>query len=102
LPILRLRRERKRCCKQFAKIGDAEARKKLLDEAIESSLSLTQINERVADILPKKEKYDLRNRFDATYKEVRKAKGVWQDPQKQKKLKSLLRQLEKLMEEESE
>ena len=84
--------------KAIAKIFDAEAREKLLDEAIECSLSLTQIQERVADILPKKEKYDLRNRFDATYKQVRKAKDIWQDPQKQKKLKSLLKQLEKLME----
>ena len=84
--------------KAIAKIYDAEAREKLLDEAISSSLSLTQIQERVADILPKKEKYDLRNRFDATYKQVRQAKGIWQDPQKQKKLKSLLKQLEKLME----
>ena len=74
-----------------AKIYDAEARKKLLDEAISSSLSLTQINERVAAITPKKEKYEVcANRFDATYKQVRKAKGIWQDPQKQKKLKSLL------------
>jgi ParB family chromosome partitioning protein len=65
------------------------------------SLSLTQINEKVAAMTPKK-KYELRDRFDATYKQVRKAKGIWQDPQKQKKLKSLLRQLEKLIEEESE
>ena len=86
--------------KAIAKIYDAEAREKLLDEAISSSLSLTQIQERVAAITPKKEKYELRDRFDATYKQVRKAKSVWQDPQKQKKLKSLLKQLEKLMEEE--
>ena len=88
--------------KAIAKIYDAEAREKLLDEAIESSLSLTQINERVADILPKKEKYDLRNRFDATYKQVRQAKDIWQDSQKQKKLKSLLKQLEKLIESPEE
>ena len=68
-----------------------------MEEAIESSLSLTQIQERVAAITPKKEKYDLRNRFDATYKQVRKAKSIWQDPQKQKKLKSLLKQLENLI-----
>jgi ParB family chromosome partitioning protein len=85
--------------KAIAKIYDADERKKLLDEAISSSLSLTQINERVADILPKKEKYDLRNRFDDTYKQVRKAKGIWQDPQKQKKLKLLLRQLQNLIDE---
>ena len=87
--------------KAIAKIYDAEARKKLLDEAIESSLSLTQINERVAAMTPKK-KYELRDRFDATYKQVRKTKSVWQDPQKQKKLKSLLKQLEKLMEASEE
>jgi ParB family chromosome partitioning protein len=85
--------------KAIAKLDDADARKKLLDEAIQSSLSLTQIQERVADIIPRKEKYDLRNRFDATYKQVRKTKSLWQDPKKKRKLKSLLRQLEKLMEE---
>ncbi len=84
--------------KAISKIMDADARKNLLDEAIKSSLSLTQINERVEPITPKKEKYDLRNRFDATYKQVRKTKSIWQDPQKQKKLKSLLKQLEKLNE----
>ena len=85
--------------KVIAKIEDAEARNKLLDEAIQSSLSLTQIQDRVANILPKKEKYELRNRFDATYKQVRKTKSIWQDPQKQKKLKSLLRQLQNLIDE---
>ena len=88
--------------KAISKIVDADEREKLLEEAIESSLSLTQINERVADILPKKEKYDLRNRFDATYKQVRQAKDIWQDSQKQKKLKSLLKQLEKLIESTEE
>ena len=88
--------------KAISKIVDADEREKLLEEAIESSLSLTQINERVADILPKKEKYDLRNRFDATYKQVRQAKDIWQDSQKQKKLKSLLKQLEKLIESPEE
>ena len=49
-------------------------------------------------MIPKK-KYELRDRFDVTYKQVRKAKGIWQDPQKQKKLKSLLRQLQNLIDE---
>ena len=83
--------------KAISKIVDADEREKLLQEAINLSLSLTQIKERVAEMAPKK-KYELRDRFDSTYKQVRKAKEIWQDPQKQKKLKSLLKQLEKLME----
>ena len=84
--------------KAIAKITDEEARKKLLDEAIESSLSLTQIRARVAAISLKEEKEDLRSRFDATYKQVRKLKDLWEDPQKKRKLQSLLTQLEKLIE----
>ena len=84
--------------KRFARRKDAQARKKLLDEAIESSLSLTQIREKIAAMTPKKEQEDLKVRFDSTYKMVKKDKQLWQDPKKKKKLQSLLAQLEKLME----
>ena len=86
--------------KAISKVADGGARKKLLDEAIESSLSLSQIRERVAAMAPKEEKEDLRSRFDATYKRVRKVKDVWSDPKKKRKLQSLLAQLEKLIEAE--
>ena len=86
--------------KAISKVADEEARKKLLDEAIESSLSLSRIREMVAQIVPKEEKEDLKNRFDATYRRVRKVKDVWSDPKKKRKLQSLLAQLEKLIEAE--
>ncbi|MGK7874865.1 MAG: ParB/RepB/Spo0J family partition protein [Xenococcaceae cyanobacterium] len=86
--------------KALSKVADGEARKKLLDEAIKSSLSLSQIRERVAAIAPKEEKEDLRSRLDNTYKRVRKVKNLWQDPKKRRKLQSLLAQLEKLIEAE--
>jgi ParB family chromosome partitioning protein len=83
----------------IAKVTEEKARKKLLNEAIESSLSLSQIRERVAALAPTQaEKEDLRSQFDATYKQLRKVKSLWQDPKKKRKLKSLLAQLEKLME----
>lgn len=84
----------------LSKVADGEAQKQLLDEAINSELSLSQIRERVAAINPKKEKEDLRSRFDATYKRAQKVKNLWRDPKKKKKLQSLLAQLEKLIEAE--
>ncbi len=86
--------------KAISKVADGEARKELLDEAIESSLSLSRIRERVAAMAPQEEKEDLKSRFDATYKRVRKVKDLWSDPKKKRKLQSLLAQLEKLIEEE--
>ena len=49
----------------LSKVADEEARKKLLDEAIDSSLSLSRIRERVAQIVDKEEKEDLKSRFDS-------------------------------------
>lgn len=86
--------------KAIAKVKDSEARKKLLDEAIESSLSLTQIREKIAAMTPKREQEDLKVRFDSTYKMVKKNKQLWQDSKKKKKLQSLLAQIEKLIETE--
>jgi ParB family chromosome partitioning protein len=89
--------------KAIAKVAEEEARKKLLAEAIESSLSLSQIRERVAALAPTQaEKEDLRSQFDATYKQLRKVKSLWSDPKKKRKLKSLLKQLEKLIESPEE
>ncbi len=66
--------------------------------AIANSLSLSQIKERVNAV---KEKEELQSRFEVTYKEASKSKQLWKDPKKRKKLESLLAQLEKLIESES-
>lgn len=87
--------------KAIAQIKDEAAQKELLEDAIANSLSLSQIKERVSAIKPVKEKEELQSRFEVTYKEAKKSKQLWQDPKKRKKLESLLAQLEKLIESES-
>jgi ParB family chromosome partitioning protein len=87
--------------KAIATLKDEAARAEILDMAIANSLSLSQIKERVSAAKPTKEKEELRSRFDVTYKQAKKSKQLWQNPQKRKKLESLLSQLEKLIESES-
>jgi ParB family chromosome partitioning protein len=87
--------------KAIAQVKDEAARAELLKEAIANSLSLSQIKEQVNTVKPVKKKEDLQNRFDVTYKQAKKSKQLWQDPKKRKKLESLLAQLEKLIESES-
>lgn len=87
--------------KAIAQIKDEAAQKELLEDALANSLSLSQIKERVSAVKPVKEKEELQSRLEVTYKEAKKSKQLWQDPKKRKKLESLLAQLEKLIESES-
>jgi ParB family transcriptional regulator, chromosome partitioning protein len=87
--------------KAIASIKDESTRAELLKDAIASSLSLSQIKERINEVKPVKETEELQNRFDTTVKEAKKAKQLWKDAKKRKKLESLLAQLEKLIESES-
>ena len=86
--------------KAIARVKEEDARKQLLDSAIANSLSLSQIKERVNAVKPVKEKEELRNRFDTTYKQAKKAKQLWSDAKKRKRLEALLAKLEKLIAEE--
>jgi ParB family chromosome partitioning protein len=87
--------------KAIASLKDEELRKQLLENAIANSLSLSQIKEQVNAAKPTKEKEELKSRVDTTYKKLKTSKQLWQDPKKRKKLESLLSQLEKLIESES-
>jgi ParB family transcriptional regulator, chromosome partitioning protein len=87
--------------KAIAQVKDESTRAELLKDAIASSLSLSKIKERINEVKPVKEKEELQNRFDTTVKEAKKAKQLWKDAKKRKKLESLLAQLEKLIESES-
>ncbi|AFZ38235.1 parB-like partition protein (plasmid) [Stanieria cyanosphaera PCC 7437] len=87
--------------KAIATLKDEELRKELLSDAITNSLSLSQIKEKVNALKPVKQKEELQNRFDVTYKIAKKSKQLWQDPKKRKKLESLLSQLEQLIESEA-
>lgn len=83
--------------KAISGVKDEVARKELLENAISNSLSLSQIRELIKGLKPIQQQSELKTRFDSTYKQVKQSKELWQDPKKQKKLESLLSQLEKLI-----
>lgn len=83
----------------LARIEDEQERQNLLQEAIASSLSLSQIRERVKASQPPPEQGEFAARIDATTRRVKKLK-VWENPSKRSRLESLLKQLEELISEE--
>ncbi len=85
--------------KALAQIKDEVERKALLEDAIASSLSLSQIKERVKAAQPPAEPPPLATRMATTYQLAKKQK-VWDDPKKRKKLESLLNQIEALLSKE--
>ncbi len=85
--------------KEIAKLESESSRQELLEEAIASSLSLSQIRERIKTSQPPPERGKFVARIDATTKRVKKSK-VWENPSKCSRLESLLAQLEELISEE--
>ncbi len=85
--------------KTIAQIKDEAERKKLLEDAIASDLSLSQIKERVKAAQPPTEPPPLAARMATTYQLAKKQK-VWDDAKKRKKLESLLSQIEALLSKE--
>jgi len=85
--------------KAIARMADEKTRIQLLEEAIASSLSLSQIQELVKAEQEPKQESELKTRFDTTYKQAKKAKKLWNDAKKRKQLESLLAKLEKLIAE---
>ncbi len=86
--------------KAIARIQDEETRTQLLAEAIANSLSLSQIRSLVKAEQEPKQQSELKTRFDATYKQAKKAKHLWSDAKRQKRLEALLEKLEKLIAED--
>jgi ParB family transcriptional regulator, chromosome partitioning protein len=85
--------------KAIARMTDEKTRIQLLQEAIASSLSLSQIQELVKAEQEPQQQSELKTRFDTTYKQAKKAKKLWNDAKKRKQLESLLAKLEKLIAE---
>ena len=84
----------------IAKVKDQEVRNQLLEEAIADSLSLSQIRERIQTLKPhSKPDNDILNRFKTVYGQAKKSKTILNDSKKQKKLETLLVQMEKLLAE---
>lgn len=89
----------------ISRIKDPSQREKLLEEAIEQELSLSQIKEKVSAL--KWINHDcvdatssLKQQFDQAYRKAKKSK-VWDDPKKKKKLEKLLAELNTLFNEYS-
>ncbi len=87
--------------KAIARVAELTARKNLLAEAIEQSLSLQQIRQRIKDSRPQKQD-NIVTRMESTYKQVKKAKKLLlNNPKKKKQLESLLAQIEKLISDDN-
>ncbi len=88
----------------IAKLGDPDQRAALLAEAVEQSLSLAQIRDRVAELMaaqqapPLAPSKRLKHRFDETYRKLKQAK-IWNSQQKQQRVEQLLGQIESLVAE---
>ncbi|MBW4637881.1 MAG: ParB/RepB/Spo0J family partition protein [Gloeocapsa sp. UFS-A4-WI-NPMV-4B04] len=83
----------------IAQVKDKEKRKLLLEEAIESDLSLTEIRERINALKPVPDTQSPKNLLQSISTRLTKSKTVWNDPKKLKKLTTLLQQMEALLEE---
>jgi ParB family transcriptional regulator, chromosome partitioning protein len=82
--------------KALAQVKDEASRLALLEDAIASSLSLSQIRERVKGLNPPTEPPPLASRIETISKLVKKH-HVWDDPKKRKKLETLLAKIEELI-----
>lgn len=106
LPLLKLPEEvlsalRSGCieytkAKAIAQVKDEASRLALLEDAIASSLSLSEIRERVKALNPPAEPPPFTTRIETISKLVKKHQ-VWDDPKKRKKLESLLAKIEELI-----
>ncbi|WP_155752464.1 ParB/RepB/Spo0J family partition protein [Scytonema sp. UIC 10036] len=86
------------CGAQIAKISSDSDRTEILSAAIDYSLSLNEIRQKVKALQPPAESGELQKLLENTYKKVKKSK-VWENPDKQEKLKSLLSELSALLAE---
>jgi ParB family chromosome partitioning protein len=82
--------------KEIAKFESESERQELLEEAIASSLSLSEIRERVKALNPPAEPPPFAYRMETISKLVKKHQ-VWDDPKKRKKLETLLAKIEELI-----
>jgi len=106
LPLLRLPEDIKEAlrrgeieytkAKAIALVKDEASRLALLSEAISSSLSLSEIRERVKAVQPTTEPPLLASRIETISKLVKKH-HVWDDPKKRRKLETLLAKIEELI-----
>jgi ParB family chromosome partitioning protein len=82
--------------KEIAKLESESERQELLEDAIASSRSLSEIRERVKAFKHSTESPPFAKRIETISKLVKKHQ-VWDDPKKRKKLESLLAKIEELI-----
>lgn len=87
----------------IAKLKIEDKRKQLLQEAIESNLSLSDIQKRVQNILSVEKGGSTSPSLKSQYRELSKQLGsskVWDNPHKKKTLEKLINQIKLLLDEE--
>lgn len=85
----------------IARVKDESVRQRLLSEAVEQNLSLSEIKQRIANLLPvETDKTDtsLRSQYKDLSKQLERSR-VWSDPKKKKTLAKLLGQIQTLLSE---
>ncbi len=82
--------------KAIAQVKDEASRLALLEDAIASSLSLSEIRARVKALNPPTDPPPFASRIETISKLVKKH-HVWNDPKKRKKLETLLAKIEELI-----
>lgn len=80
----------------ISQLKEEEQRKKLLQKAIESNLSVAEIREWVRSLKLSPDKDTLAERVKLTYRKINQAK-LWENPKKRKILEKLLGQIEELI-----
>jgi len=84
----------------IAGLKDQEERQKLLEEAINNSLSISEIKQRIKTVDSKVKASttpDLKQRLSQTIQMAKKDKYLWNNPDKTRQLEQLLSQLENLI-----
>jgi ParB/RepB/Spo0J family partition protein len=83
--------------KAIAQIKEDSTRQTVLEKAVANSWSLSQIKEHIQTLSPTTPPpTPLKSRLDATIRQVKKAR-IWDDPNKQTRLETLLAELETLL-----
>lgn len=98
LDAVRQQKIKAKVARAIVKIEDVELRAEILKDAIDYSLSLSQIQERIKGEKPVIERDELQTRMEAVPKKIKKMKA-WDDPEKRSKLESLLADIEQVLSE---
>ena len=84
--------------KFLARVEDKQLRLRLIAEAIEQNLSLSQLKKRIEESQPQRKPTTLAEQMKDTWKRFQKAK-LWDNPKKKKKVEKLIAQMEQLLTE---